>query len=284
MTAVPLRSLATLVTGGCLIAGLAGCGDRGNGQPVGTTSQRPGPLQSSAGRPADLSYELRYQGALDGRTVVDTSGRKNPGTVIAGGGGGVDAEQQDGAAADPQAQAFLRFPADPCSQPSGCPQAMIQPARPVNPGAAGTAAFSFGARVRLRAAPGEAGQNLIERGRAIAGQPQWKLQVDHGEASCRWSDGQTSLLLPDDLDESFPMEQGRWYDLQCDRRAGGLFALVVRDPASGQQLAEFSKPVSAIGAIAPKGPVSIGAKRVGGPDLQTDQFRGDLDDVFFHTE
>jgi hypothetical protein len=278
VTVAPTRSRAAAVLAGTLLlAGTSGCSCSSSGSTPGRTSAPP----SYTGRP-EQSYELRYEGAMKGSSVLDSSGRDNAGTVTAGGGGSVTGQQAE--AADQQAKVFLRFPPGQCDQPTDCPQAMVEPARPVNPGSGGSASFSFGARVRLQGDPGEAGENVIERGRAVAGQAQWKLQADHGQASCRWSDGATTLLLPTDLGQTFALDQGRWYDLECDRRAGGVFALVVRDPVSGQQLAEFTKTLPTLGPIVPKGPVSIGAKRIGGPDLQTDQFRGDLDDIFFHTD
>jgi hypothetical protein len=274
------RISAQVVGSACAVAVLAGCTSFGGGSNPGTAGTG---LPTASPRPTDLSYQLRYQGAVHGGTVLDSSGRNNVGTVTTGGGGAVDAEQEAGQAVDQQAGSFLRFPQGSCTKASRCPQALIQTSTPVNPGAGGTATFRFGARVRLRGDPGEAGENVIERGRAVDGQPQWKLQVDHGRASCRWSDGTHVLLLPENGGD-MPLEQDRWYDLECQRRPGGVFALVTRDPAVPRSEGEITKTVPEMGAILPGGPVTVGAKRIGGPDAQTDQFRGDLDDIFFHTD
>jgi hypothetical protein len=260
---------------------LAACGG-GSGAvtPGGTTAN---PLATVTPRPADLSYEFRYEGAVQGGAVLDTSGKDNPGVIRTGSGGTVTG-QADEAGTDQQAGAFLRFPAGQCALPTGCPQALVQTTLPVNPGAGGTAPFRFGARVQLQGEPGEAGENVLERGRAIAGQPQWKLQVDHGQATCRWSDGQNVVLLPTDVGASLPLQQHHWYAVECERQAGGLFAITVFDAATGRAEGRFTKTVPAMGAILPEGPVTIGAKRIGGADDQTDQFRGDLDDLWFHTD
>ncbi|HEX6685611.1 MAG TPA: hypothetical protein VF062_22740 [Candidatus Limnocylindrales bacterium] len=78
----------------------------------------------------------------------------------------------------------------------------------------GTGTFTFGTHLRLTEAPSPtAGMNVFQRGFAVAGSSQWKLQADFGVPSCRWSDGVNSLLLPGsggqtdqfhgDLDEIF---------------------------------------------------------------------------------
>ena len=54
--------------------------------------------------------------------------------------------------------------------------------------------------------------------------------------------------------------------------------------ATGRAEGRFTKTVPELGAILPEGPVTVGGKRIGGADDQTDQFRGDLDDIWFHTD
>lgn len=281
-SALPGRAApaAALAAAGLALV-LAACSGGSDDGPA--PSGSPNPLATVSPRPDGLSYEFRYEGAVQDGALVDTSGRDNPGVIRAVNGGSVTA-QDDGAAADRQAGLFLRFPAGQCTEPTGCPQALVETTRPVNPGAGGTAPFRFGARVQLQGEPGEAGENVLERGRAVAGTSQWKLQVDHGRASCRWSDGTTVLLLPDDADGELPLAQNRWYAVECERQAGGVFTVTVFDAATGRAEGRFAKTVPAMGAILPEGPVTVGAKKLGGPDAQTDQFRGDLDDIWFHTD
>lgn len=270
---------AVALLAAALVPALAAC----NGNGSSSDTRPPASLSSVSPRPQGLTYEFRYEGEIRGGVVVDSSGQDNPGRIDTGNGGSVTS-QSDDSAVDQQAQVFLRYPTGECAQPTGCPQAVVATTRPVNPGAGGTAPFRFGARVQLQGPPGDAGENVLERGRAIDGTPQWKLQVDHGQATCRWSDGRNVLLLPTDVGGSLPLAQGHWYAVECERQAGGVFAITVFDAATGRPEGRFSKTVPAMGAILPEGPVTVGGKRIGGADAQTDQFRGDLDDIWFHTD
>ncbi|MFG3441336.1 hypothetical protein ACGF0J_29175 [Nonomuraea sp. NPDC047897] len=223
-------------------------------------------------RPDD---EVRYGGALTGAGLVTDDGpHGRHGTVLTSGGGRVVAVR---AAGGP----FLRFPAGACSA-APCPQAVVRPAEwgALAP-KGGTGRFSFGADVRLTAAPSmDAGMNVWQFGSAGPGHAQWKLQVDGGLPSCRWSDGAGVVLL---AAGAYRMAVGRWHRVRCARLSRTLFQIRVLDPATGEAIVPPAHAVAALGAIRPAGTALIGGKRVAARqhDGQTDQFHGDLDEVFF---
>ncbi len=223
-------------------------------------------------RPYDV---VRYGGALTGAGLVADDGpHGRHGTVLTSGGGQVvSLPAGDGR--------FLRFPAGNCSA-APCPQAVV---RPADSGAlapkGGTGRFSFGADVRLTAQPpAEAGMNVWQFGPAGPGHAQWKLQVDGGRPSCRWSDGTGVVLL---AAGTYRMTVGRWHRVRCARLSRTLFRIRVLNPATGEAIAPPAHAVAALGAIRPTGTALIGGKRVSAEqhDGQTDQFHGDLDEVFF---
>ena len=107
-----------------------------------------------------------------------------------------------------------------------CPQAIIQPVRTVTlvPGDGGEGRFVFGSDIRPTEPPSPAaGMNVFQFGAAGAGLSQWKLQVDYGRPSCRWSDGTRVVLLPAGPD-GFQFAVGR---------SPVLFQIRVDDPATG---------------------------------------------------
>ncbi len=225
----------------------------------------------SAGASSD---QIRYKGAISDGRVVDSSGSGNPGIIVTANGGSVASRTDSG-------NAFLRFPGGHCTRSSGCPQAMVKPAKTttLNPGNGGLGTFAFGASIRLTQTS-TTGMNVLQRG--SFGGSQWKLQADDAEASCRWSDGTHSLMLPDDHYAKFALRLDSWYRVTCSRLAGDVFEFRVSKPSGAiLQLRRWTE--HRIGAIAPTSAVTIGAKKVtGGSDARTDQFHGDLDDIFFH--
>lgn len=228
-------------------------------------------------------YELRYQGAMSSATVVtDSSSNLNHGNVTGANGGSVVSLTEAGAAG-----AFLRFPGGSCAL-APCPQAMVTPLTSATlvPSLSGTGTFAFGANIRLTETPGAAGMNVFQRGFATAGASQWKLQADRGVPSCRWSDGTNSLLLPGSGDPKFTVAVNVWYKVKCSRLAGNVFEIRITDPVTGALVTPALRKTVAIGAIVPTGESAIGAKKVNGGqvDSQTDQFHGDLDEVFFHRD
>jgi hypothetical protein len=224
--------------------------------------------------------ELFYAGdLLDAGHVADSSGKNLHGLISTGGTGSVTS------VVAPQEGAFLRFPAGSCTVAPPCPQAIVSPPATISlvPSDEGTSRFVYAADIRLTEPPsGAAGMNVFQFGAAAAGVSQWKLQVDHGRPSCRWSDGATVVLLPAG-DEGFRFAVGRWYRVSCWRLSPVLFQLRVDDPSTGHQVLPPKNAVGPLNGILPSGPVVIGGKRIRATqtDVDTDQFHGDLDDVEF---
>jgi len=222
------------------------------------------------------SDRLRYAGdLLDPATVADSSGYGLHGAVLTGGGGSVTG------AVEPSGNRFLRFPGGTCAV-APCPQAIVQPAAATTlvPGADG---FSFGADIRLTGPPSPlAGMNVFQLGAAAAGVSQWKLQVDYGRPSCRWSDGTTAVLLSAGP-TGFQLRPGAWHRVRCARLSTVLFEIRVLDPATGDPLVPPTAKLANVGPIRPTGAAVIGGKRIRATqsDVDTDQFHGDLDEIYF---
>jgi hypothetical protein len=228
---------------------------------------------TAAPPPGEL--ELRYLGDLSSPTLVtDSSGKNLHGNILSGTGGAVTSQIEDG-------NRFLRFPGGSCTT-APCPQAIVRPASAVTlvPGDAGEGRFVFGADIRLTEQPSTAaGQNVFQFGAAGAGVSQWKMQVDSGRPSCRWSDGTEFVLLPADL----TLTVGTWYRVTCMRLSPVLFQIRVHDPVTGRQVVPPAHQTGPLQDILPSGAVVIGGKRVNAAqsDVDTDQFHGDLDNIEF---
>lgn len=227
--------------------------------------------------PGDL--ELRYLGEFaDPARVADSSGNGLHGNILTGSGGAVTS------VAEPDGNRILRFPAGSCPA-APCPQAIIRPASTVTlvPGDDGEGRFVFGADIRLtEPPPAAAGMNVFQFGAAGAGVSQWKLQVDSGRPSCRWSDGTNFVLLPAGAAD-FTLAVGRWYRVTCVRLSPVLFQIRVHDPVTGKQVLPPARQTGPLANILPSGAVVIGGKRISATqtDADTDQFHGDLDTVEF---
>lgn len=233
--------------------------------------------------PADAATTTRqfyYQGAIADGRVVDGSGSGRPGQIVTS--GGSLESRTDLLSWD----RYLRFPGGHCYDDTGCPQAVVEPTglAGLNPADDGAAPFFFSAGVRLNEEPSDtAGMNVLQRG--LYTEPQWKLQVDGGHPSCRWSDGPDAVELPADVQTQYTLELRRWYDVRCQRVADDKFEIIVTDARSGDWLFYASTTDHAVDGIQPAGPVLIGAKAVtGASDVVTDQFHGDLDEILFHTD
>ncbi|NUW43846.1 hypothetical protein [Nonomuraea rhodomycinica] len=231
-----------------------------------------GVASAASGRPC----AVRYDGAMAAPALVaDRTFHARHGAVVTAHGGRVLSLPRGGG------DRFLRFPGGACAT-APCPQAIVRPLRSgglVPDG--GTGRFSFGADVRLTAEPPErAGMNVWQHGLAGPGHAQWKLQVDGGRPSCRWSDGTRVVLLGAG---SYRLAVGRWYRLRCARLGTALFELRVLDAATREPVTPPARTVAPMGPIAPLGGATIGGKRVRADqaDESTDQFHGDLDEVFF---
>jgi hypothetical protein len=228
--------------------------------------------------PPPGALQLRYAGELASpNRVADSSGNDLPGEIRTGGGGAVTPVTEDG-------NAFLRFPGGSCTA-APCPQAIIQPVRTVTlvPADGGQGRFVYGADIRLTEPPSSAaGMNVFQFGAAGAGISQWKMQVDSGRPSCRWSDGTDFVLLGAGA-EDFRFSVGRWYRVTCVRLSPVLFQIRVDDPLTGRQVLAPTQQTAALKDILPSGAVVIGGKRIRADqsDVDTDQFHGDLDSIEF---
>jgi hypothetical protein len=224
--------------------------------------------------------EMRYAGGmLDPARVADSSGKGLHGIVSTGGGGTVTSVRPPGE------DAFLRFPGGSCAVAPPCPQAIITPAGSTTlvPGDQGRARFVYGADIRLTEPPSPvAGMNVFQFGAAADGISQWKLQVDGGRPSCRWSDGTTAVLLPAGR-AGFALSIDRWYRVSCWRLSRSVFQIRVDDLATGRQILPPGVAVADMDGIVPSGQAVIGGKRIRASqsDVDTDQFHGDLDNIVF---
>ena len=233
----------------------------------------------AAAAPPSGTLELRYAGELaDATRVADSSGNGLHGAILTGGGGNVTS------VAGPDGDRFLRFPGGSCAV-APCPQGIVQPAASITlvPDDGGEGRFVFGADIRLtEPPPADAGMNVFQFGAAGAGVSQWKMQVDQGRPSCRWSDGTRFVLLPAGPAD-FRFAVGRWYRVTCVRLSPVLFQIRVEDRATGRQLLPPAQLTGRLEDILPSGVVVIGGKRIRASqaDVDTDQFHGDLDTVEF---
>ena len=228
--------------------------------------------------PPPGELELQYFGDLaDPAHVADSSGNGLYGTILTGSGGAVTS------VAEPDGNRILRFPGGSCTT-APCPQAIIRPATTVTlvPGDDGEGRFQFGADIRLTEPPSSfAGMNVFQFGAAAAGVSQWKLQVDSGRPSCRWSDGTRFVLLP--AGANVTLTVGRWYRVTCIRLSPVLFQIRVHDAVTGKQVLPPAQQTGPLADILPSGVVVIGGKRINATqtDVDTDQVHGDLDNVEF---
>lgn len=233
----------------------------------------------AAAVPPPGELELRYLGELaDPARVADSSGHGLHGNILTGGGGALTS------VTEPGGNRILRFPGGSCPT-APCPQAIIRPASTVTlvPGDAGQGRFVFGADIRLtEPPPAAAGMNVFQFGAAGPGVSQWKLQVDAGRPSCRWSDGTNFVLLGAGAPD-FTLAVGRWYRVTCVRLSPVLFQVRVHDPVTGRQVLPPAQRPGPLENILPSGAVVIGGKRISAiqADADTDQFHGDLDNVEF---
>jgi hypothetical protein len=217
--------------------------------------------------------QLAYHGDLRGPvTVADSSGHRLDGAIETGGGATVTS------AAGPRRTRFLRFPGGSCLV-APCPQGIVRP--PTSDALIPSAgSFTFGADVRLTEPPSTAaGMNVFQFGAAAAGLSQWKVQVDSGRPSCRWSDGTAVVLLPVDL----TLSVGTWYRIRCTRLDADGFETRVTNATTGRPVVPPARQTLAMGPIVPTGGPVIGGKRINAAqsDVDTDQFHGDLDNVYF---
>jgi hypothetical protein len=148
----------------------------------------------------------------------------------------------------------------------------------------GTGAFIFGADF-MRDATSESagssdnGDNLIQRG-LFGGASQYKIQIDHGEVSCRIKGTQGIV----DVISPVAISAGRWYRVRCSRSGTTVSLAVSRWTAAGVSVTTNTSSTGPTGSLTPPTstvPLSIGGKlRANGSVLETtDQFNGRIDNT-----
>jgi hypothetical protein len=118
------------------------------------------------------------------------------------------------------------------------------------------------------------GNNVMQRG--LSGDPtQYKLQVDHGHASCRVAGVEGSVQVK----SRSSVQPGEWYTATCSR-VGRKLSLVLRRAGSTQAVSSSGDTGS---VTAPSGtPLTIGGKAYDGHVIagNSDQFNGEIGRVF----
>ena len=181
--------------------------------------------------------------------------------------------------AGPDGQA-LRFPAfDSSSRPARAVLVLPADDTALDPGVRD---FELGVDFMLDAeseGANDDGNNLVQRG--LSADPvQYKLQVDHGAASCRVVGDQGEVTVTSQV----TTEPRTWYRLSCSR-AGDEVRLVLRSE-EGEVLDEVTRNVRT-GSLTfdPAVPLTMGGK-VGADgsvvEDNSDQLNGALDNVFVH--
>ncbi|HET9518185.1 MAG TPA: LamG-like jellyroll fold domain-containing protein [Actinoplanes sp.] len=220
------------------------------GRPLPTVVPTPGGAPQVVAR---YSFEQRA------RRIADLSGHGNTLRVRVVHGGRVGLVARAGGGA-------LAFPSRCRTRP--CPRVVLQaPHAPeLNPG---TAAFAYGATVRLAPTQTTKGQNVLQKGYAARGQ--YKLQIDGaaGKPSCVLVGGHPSTLRYL-VKSSVTVADGRWHRVEC-RRSGTGLAIAVDGSVRGVVAVPHGL------SIANEAPLSIGGK---GRHQDNDQYQGAVDDVW----
>jgi len=217
-------------------------------------------LPDTVGAAADQLHVNFDQGEslAAGTTVSDVSGHNNDGVVKSMYGGTIT--PMSGAA---------DFP-NPCwSEP--CPNVMIEilDNASLDPG---TAAFEFGADIKMKSDETADGENVLQKGRWGETGGQWKLQVDKagGKPSCVISGFRNGVESRVVLKASIGIADNVWHTVVC-RRASSTVQILIDGVARG------SASMPSVN-LASSAAVTIGAKEVAAKD--NDQFQARLDDVF----
>ena len=145
--------------------------------------------------------------------------------------------------------------------------------------------FEFGAQFRLdgesEGRDDDDGNNLVQRGLA-ADLSQYKIQVDHGHASCRIAGDRGDVVLKSRVE----IEPDEWYDVRCSRDGS---TVVLRLHELGDTSTDTVRGTGELGAVAPPPdtPLAVGGKATDSGQLvvrKTDQFNGDVHSVFLAIE
>lgn len=167
----------------------------------------------------------------------------------------------------------VAFPA-PCppSPTSTCPKAIIE----VDEDAAldpGPEDYEWGASVLLEADQTSKGSNIVQKGFAVGGGSQWKLQVDgdNGHPSCVVvGEGESTIH---EVYADVTIADGAWHDVSCRR---DRTKLVITVDGAKRKSTSIPKDLT----ISPAGPMRIGGKSL---KPNNDQYFGTLDDVYVST-
>lgn len=254
-----------------VLAGVASCSSAEGAAPVSATTTTPPQPQLL------LTFDDQEPGPAEGREIngqgsaavtVSVLSLNKPATTFEPG-------NEDGIA--------LRFPRY-TGQAAGSYGALrIEPEQWLSPG---TAAFTFGADIRLDAVSGgseiDNGDNVMQRG-LFSDPAQYKIQVDKHHASCVVRGTEGSVTAKSKLE----LSAAKWYRLTC-QRLDKTVTLTVAEVGSSEPPAVIEK-IGEIGLVDFTGsePVAIGAKI--GADGQivrssTDQFNGAIDNITYQKD
>jgi hypothetical protein len=261
--------------------GLAGCtfaGASGPGKVTTTRAALPEPSSDEGDRVLSFGFDdlpAPEEGLLGpGKLSLGSGGAQQFDVVVSTAGGGTLRS-----VGDPTGGRALRFPAYAVT---GTPRAVavVSSASVTDPLGPGTSSFTFGADFTLdaRSEGGvlDNGNNLLQRG--LNEDPaQYKLQIDHGRASCRVAGvagevvAQTAQLV----------KPATWYHVSCTRNGDQV---TLKLGAFGAT-AEPSIEVGATGAVyvSSHTPLVLGGKATSAGAAvvsDSDQFNGAIDNVF----
>jgi hypothetical protein len=152
----------------------------------------------------------------------------------------------------------------------------------------GDRAFSYGATVRLdkrsesdAAGSADNGNNVLQKG-LFLDPTQYKLQVDHGFASCRVAGSAGTLTVRSRV----AIQPAVWYRLACARTQDSLTIAVHELTTKGSEIVDHQVARGVTGRISPEEGstyLSLGAKVIASgaiPASSTDQFNGLVGSVF----
>lgn len=271
------RTLSTLAVLAVGALGLSACSQEASGaapdsstSPEASASAVLSPSPTASEPIGRLRLSLDFEGLARGdlktsTSVPDQSGARNDGHVVL--------PARPSTAPLPSVVAterghVLRF-SNPCNKGPLCVRPILEvpDASGLNPGSAN---FAFGAAIRMKAADRRDGANLIQKGYAIDGNGQWKLQVDDpkGRPSCVLVETETGEI--EEVVGRTSVTDGTWHAISCERRDNMLRILV---DGSEDGVTRSDRTLF----VANPTPVRIAGKHV---RMDGDFFFGEIDDLF----
>lgn len=201
--------------------------------------------------------ELRFtfdngESLRPGTVVRDVSGHRNRGRVVVGGRGRLAPDQ-----------GLVKRGADYPAKGRAIIEARDR--RTLDPG---RHPFKYGAAVKVTPRQVRAESNVVQKGFFSQPGGQWKLQLDRvtGRPSCVVNGSRGRVITP----ARVGIADGRWHRLECRRTRGAVSVRV-----DGQRR---GRVFGSTGVVANAAPVRVGGSKT---TRGNDQFRGDLDSVFF---